>query len=421
MKALLFVNRFSYLSCQGAVIAANTVHWRDSNPLTQLTLSMFVKNIFALILFSLSVFVQAQQILIPAPPQLAASAYILIDAKTGNVLVEHNIDESLSPASLTKMMTSYIVTSEISEGRLNETDLVNISVNAWKMGGSKMFVREGTQVSVIDLLRGVIVQSGNDASVALAEHVAGGEDAFADVMNQTATLMGMDNTHFENATGWPAEGHLTTAKDLATLARAVINDHPEFYGLYAEKYFSYNGINQPNRNRLLFRDASVDGLKTGHTEAAGYCLVASAERDNMRLISVVLGTKSDESRAAETQKLLAYGFRYFENAEIYQAGSTIETTRVWYGKTEQLAVGITDSLVLNIPRGSRKSLDAKLVLNDTLEAPIALGQQLGTLNISLNGTMLAEVPVVALADIEKAGFFARMMDRMKLFIKGFLD
>lgn len=382
---------------------------------------MFTKITYAFILFGLSAFVQAQQILIPAPPRLAATAYLLIDAETGNVLVEHNIDEQLPPASLTKMMTSYIVTSEIAEGRLKESDLVNISVTAWKMGGSKMFVREGTQVSVIDLLRGVIVQSGNDASVALAEHVAGGEGAFADVMNQTAELMGMTNTHFENATGWPAEGHLTTAKDLATLARAVINEHPEFYSLYAEKYFSYNGINQPNRNRLLFRDSTVDGLKTGHTEAAGYCLVASATRENMRLISVVLGTKSDEGRAAETQKLLAYGFRYFENAEIYQAGSTIESTRVWYGKTEQLAVGVADSVLLNIPRGSRKNLDAKLVLNDTVEAPVALGQQLGTLKISLNGSVLTEVPVVALSAIEESGFFARMLDSIKLFIKGFLD
>lgn len=382
---------------------------------------MFTKITYAFILFGLSAFVQAQQILIPAPPQLAATAYLLVDAETGNVLVEHNIDEQLPPASLTKMMTSYIVTSEIAEGRLKESDLVNISVTAWKMGGSKMFVREGTQVSVSDLLRGVIVQSGNDASVALAEHVAGGEDAFADVMNQTAELMGMTNTHFENATGWPAEGHLTTAKDLATLARAVINEHPEFYSLYAEKYFSYNGINQPNRNRLLFRDSTVDGLKTGHTKAAGYCLVASATRENMRLISVVLGTKSDEGRAAETQKLLAYGFRYFENAEIYQAGSTIESTRVWYGTTKQLAVGVADSVLLNIPRGSRKNLDANLVLNDVVEAPVALGQQLGTLKISLNGSVLTEVPVVALSAIEESGFFARMLDSIKLFIKGFLD
>src|SRR5690606_13601838 len=271
----------------------------------------------------------SQQIIIPSPPQLAASGYLLIDADTGAVLVEHNADERLPPASLTKMMSSYIVSEEIESGRISEEDMVNISVKAWRMGGSKMFIREGTQVSVKDLLLGVIVQSGNDATVALAEYVSGSEDAFVDVMNQKAALMGMTSTHFENSTGWPAEGHLTTARDLGILARAIINDHPEHYALYKEKYFVWNDIRQPNRNLLLFRDETVDGLKTGHTEEAGYCLVASAKRNGMRLISVVMGTASENARAAESQKLLAYGFRYYETLSLYNAGTELSKTRVW--------------------------------------------------------------------------------------------
>ncbi|MCP8899400.1 D-alanyl-D-alanine carboxypeptidase family protein [Gilvimarinus xylanilyticus] len=382
---------------------------------------MFAKTIavIAALVFTLSA--SAQQVLIPAPPQLAATAYLLLDAETGEVLVEHNADQQLPPASLTKMMTSYIVTNELDHGRLAEQDMVNISVAAWKMGGSKMFVREGTQVPVIDLLRGVIIQSGNDASVALAEHVAGGEDAFADVMNQTAKLLNMNNTHYVNSTGWPAEGHLTSARDLALLAKAIIEDHPTYYPLYAEKYYEYNGINQPNRNRLLFRDESVDGLKTGHTEAAGYCLVASAQRSDMRLISVVMGTSSENARAAETQKLLAYGFRYFENATVYSAGDELETARIWYGESDQVALTVAKDIRLTIPRGSRGSIEANLQLGETLKAPVTAGQQLGMVTLTLNGETLAEVPAVAVEAVPEAGFFARIIDAIKLFIKGLLS
>ncbi|WP_020208096.1 D-alanyl-D-alanine carboxypeptidase family protein [Gilvimarinus chinensis] len=382
---------------------------------------MFAKLFAVFGVLALAVSTNAQQVLIPAPPQLAASAYLLLDAETGKVLVEHNADEQLPPASLTKMMTSYIVTHELEQGRLGEQDLVNVSVKAWKMGGSKMFVREGTQVPVMDLLRGVIIQSGNDASVALAEHIAGGEDAFADVMNQTASLLGMNNTHYVNSTGWPAEGHLTTARDLALLAKAIIVDHPQYYPLYAEKYFEYNGINQPNRNRLLFRDDSVDGLKTGHTEAAGYCLVASAKRSDMRLISVVMGTSSENSRAAETQKLLAYGFRYFENTTVYRAGEELDSGRIWYGTTDQVVLTVADDIRLTVPRGSRDSIEANLKLPETLKAPVSSGEQLGTVTLSLNGEVLAEVPAVAAEAVEEAGFFARLIDSLKLFIKGLLS
>ncbi|MBU2887612.1 D-alanyl-D-alanine carboxypeptidase [Gilvimarinus agarilyticus] len=372
-------------------------------------------------IFTLSVVAHAQQVLIPAPPQLAATGYLLLDADTGEVLVEHNADEQLPPASLTKMMTSYIVTNELEHGRLGEQDLVNVSVKAWKMGGSKMFVREGTQVPVMDLLRGVIIQSGNDASVALAEHIAGGEDAFADVMNQSARLLGMNNTHFVNSTGWPAEGHLTTARDLALLAKAIIEDHPQYYPLYAEKYFEYNEINQPNRNRLLFRDATVDGLKTGHTEAAGYCLVASAKRNNMRLISVVMGTKTESSRAAETQKLLAYGFRYFENATLYSAGAELESAPVWYGKSDRVALSVDEDVIMTIPRGSRDNIEANLTVAETLKAPIAKGDELGQLILTLNGETLATLPVVASHEVEQAGLFARLIDAIKLFIASLLS
>ncbi len=369
----------------------------------------------AAILMMLTLAVQAQQVIIPAPPGLAASAYLLMDADTGTVLVEHEADMVVPPASLTKMMTSYIVSEEVEQGRISEEDMVNISVKAWQKGGSKMFVREGTQVKLKDLLRGVIIQSGNDASIALAEHVAGSEEGFADIMNQTAAQLGMTSTHFENSTGWPAEGHVTTARDMAILARAVIRDHPEHYDLYKEKYFSYNGINQANRNRLLFRDESVDGLKTGHTEEAGYCLVASAVRRDMRLISVVMGTSSENARAAETEKLLSYGFRYYQTQAIYNAGDELERKRVWYGKQEEVVLGVAEEIRLTIPRGAENSLDAKMHIDETIKAPIAVGDELGSLTIDLKGERLVDVPLVALEPVEEAGFFQRLIDAIKLF------
>lgn len=359
--------------------------------------------------------VQAEQLLIPAPPQLAASGYLLMDANTGEVLVEHNADAPLPPASLTKMMTSYIVSGEIARGNLSEDTMVNISVKAWKMGGSKMFIREGTQVAVKDLLRGVIVQSGNDASVALAEQVAGSEESFVDIMNQQAALLGMASTHFENATGWPAEGHVTTAKDLAKLARALIRDYPEHYKMYAEKYFQYNGINQPNRNKLLFRDPSVDGLKTGHTEEAGYCLVSSAVKDNMRLIAVVMGARSEESRAVESQKLLTYGFRYYQTHQLYSQGDEINIVRIWSGKADNLALGVADDIFLTIPRGAQSDLQATMHLDDIIKAPITAGQELGNVTVELNGRQLLDIPLVAQQAVEQAGLISRVWDNLKLF------
>jgi D-alanyl-D-alanine carboxypeptidase (penicillin-binding protein 5/6) len=342
-----------------------------------------------------------------------------LDANTGKVLVEHNADEQLPPASLTKMMTSYIVASEIHSNKVAEQDQVPISVAAWKMGGSKMFVREGTSVPLIDLLRGVIIQSGNDASVALAEYLAGSEGAFADVMNQQATLLGMTNTTYHNATGWPAEGHLTTARDLSLLARALIQDYPSHYGIYSEKYFEYNGINQPNRNRLLWRDSSVDGLKTGHTEEAGYCLVASAVRKGMRLVSVVMGTRSESARAQESQKLLAYGFRYYETGKVYSAGDVIqENTPVWYGKENKVNLIVPEDVYVTIPRGAKEDLDAKILVDDIIKAPLLDKQELGRLSVSYEGKSVLDLPLVADHAVEEAGLFSRLWDFISLFFKG---
>lgn len=359
--------------------------------------------------------VNAQDIIIPAPPQLAASGYLLIDATTGEVLVEENADVQLPPASLTKMMTSYIVSGEIARGNLQENTMVNISVKAWKMEGSKMFVREGTQVSVGDLMRGVIVQSGNDASVALAEHVAGSESAFADIMNQQAALLGMNSTHYENATGWPAEGHVTTARDLSLLAKALINDHPEHYAIYAEESFEYNNINQPNRNRLLSRDPSVDGLKTGHTEEAGYCLVSSAKKNGMRLIAIVMGTRSDNSRMVESQKLLTYGFRYFQTHQLYSVSDDVSTIRIWSGESEELTLGVAEDIYLTLPRGAQDKLQAQMHIDTIIKAPIKLGQEIGKITVELDDKQILELPLVAKLEIEQAGFFSRIWDSIKLF------
>lgn len=355
------------------------------------------------------------EILIPSPPAIDATAYILVDADSGMVLAEKNSDERLPPASMTKMMTSYIAVHELQAGKAAEDSPVPISVTAWKMGGSKMWVREGTEVPLIDLLRGIIIQSGNDASIAVAEYFAGSETAFAGLMNQYAQEFGMTNSNFENATGWPAEGHLTTARDLATLAKHIIKDHPEYYGLYAEKYYEYNDIRQPNRNKLLWRDQSVDGLKTGHTEEAGYCLAASAKRENTRLIAVVMGTRSEEARARETQKLLGHGFRYYETHKLYSAGQILSTEKVWLGKKDSVELTLAEDLYMTLPRGTQDQIEASLELQEYPEAPIAAGQTMGQLTVSMQGETLAELPLVAVQDVEESGFLGRFFGKIRLF------
>lgn len=360
------------------------------------------------------------QTIIPAAPQLAASSWILMDANSGRILAEHNSDERLPPASLTKLMTAYLVERELNRGTINEDDLVNVSENAWRTGGSKMFIEVGNQIPVEELLHGIIIVSGNDASVAMAEHLAGGEAPFADLMNQHAARLGMNNTHFENATGLPADNHYSTAHDLARLSRHIINDYPEHYAVYSQRHFSYGGIDQPNRNRLLWRDPSVDGLKTGWTEAAGYCLVSSAERDGMRLISVVMGTNSDEARAQEAQKLLSYGFRFYETMKLYERGAVLATPRVWGGDINELRVGVNEEVYMTLPRNRNEELRARLNLHSDLQAPIAVGDDVGTLEVYLGEEMIGERQLVALENVEEGGLFKRLFDQVQRFFSGLI-
>jgi D-alanyl-D-alanine carboxypeptidase (penicillin-binding protein 5/6) len=367
------------------------------------------------------------QSLRPAEPEIAAKAWILIDANTGKVILEKNADQRLPPASLAKMMTTYLVSNEIAQQRLREDTEVLISDNAWELGGAKtdgstMFLSPRSKVSVIDLMHGVIIQSGNDAAIALAEQVAGGEYAFADLMNQQAELLGMNNTQYMNSTGLPAEGMYTSAKDLSLMAQAIISDHPEYYKIYAKKYFQHNNINQPNRNRLLWRDKSVDGLKTGYTKEAGYCLVSSAVRRDMRLIAVVLGAQNVESRARESQRLLSYGFRYFDTQTVYAAGEIIKANaKLWYGAEQFLNLTIADDVALTFPRGSEKNLEASITLNEVIKAPISAGQILGELSISLDSELLSTVPLIAEKDISQSSIFSRLLDWVILFFTDLLS
>jgi D-alanyl-D-alanine carboxypeptidase (penicillin-binding protein 5/6) len=381
--------------------------------MTALTIRRFLVSLFLLAMLPLAA--QAQQVLIPSPPQINALSYVLMDPASGDIIMESNSHERLPPASLTKMMTAYIVERELDENRLSLEEMVPISVKAWKTGGSRMFIQEGSKVSVEDLLRGVIIQSGNDASVALAEHVAGSEGAFADVMNQQSRLLGMEDTRFETATGLPRDDQYSTAYDLALLASAIINDYPENYPLYAEKHFTYNNIRQPNRNSLLWRDPSVDGLKTGHTEEAGYCLVASASRNDTRLIAVVMGADSSEARAREIQKMLNYGFRYYQTAHLFDSGESLLQSRVWGGERDQINLGLASDMVLTIPRGVRDSLESVVEVDAVIKAPVSAGDELGTVTISFDGEVLAERPLVAIESAPEGGFFKRLVDAVKLF------
>lgn len=358
--------------------------------------------------------------IIPPPPAVAASSYLLMDADTQKVLVEHNMHEPLPPASLTKIMTAFIAEVELEAGRISLRDQVPISVRAWEMPGSRMFVREGTSVALEDLLRGVIIQSGNDASVAIAEHVAGSESAFADMMNQQAALLGMNNTQYQNATGLPAPDHYTTAWDLALLTQALIRRFPEHYAIYSERSFLFNDIEQPNRNRLLWRDRTVDGVKTGHTEEAGYCLVASALRDGMRLISVVMGTESEEARMRESQKLLSFGFRYFETQRLYEAGVPLRTADLWYGAADSVELGVAEDVFVTIPRGAYEQIEAELEVPRVIEAPLAAGDELGELRLSLHGESILRVPLVSLQTVDEAGIFTRLWHAIYLFFSNLL-
>ena len=349
---------------------------------------------------------------VPAQPKLAADSFLLIDFHSGRVLAEKNIHKKVEPASITKLMTAYVIYKEIDAGRLSVDEEVLISKKAWRMQGSKMFVEVGKKVKVDDLLKGIIVQSGNDATVAMAEHIAGTESAFADYMNQYARALGMNDTNFVNSTGWPHKNHLTTAADLARLARALIREFPVQYQRYSEKEYTYNGIRQYNRNKLLWRDKDVDGIKTGHTDSAGYCLVASAMRDDMRLISVVLGTSSEKVREAASQSLLSYGFRFYESNKLYSAGESLNTARIWKGANSELNLGLEDDLYVTIPRGQYKNLDAVMDVSANIEAPVNKGQQLGNVVVTFAGEEMVSQPLIALQSVERGSFFQRTKDQI---------
>lgn len=357
------------------------------------------------------------EILTPSPPTITASSYILQDANTGKVLAENNADAKLAPASLTKILTVYVVFKEIKSGHLKLDDLVTISQNAWQTSGSKMFVEVNGQVKVEDLLKGVIIQSGNDASVALAEHVAGNEATFAELMNQHAARLGMNNSHFENSDGLPSDGHYTSARDLAILSAALIKDFPEYYPWFSQKEFTYNKITQHNRNLLLSRDQSVDGIKTGHTDEAGYCLVASALRNGMRLISVVMGTESENARANANQTLLNYGFRFFESHRLYEGNKGINEVRIWKGAAETLPVGLSEDLFVTIPSRSYKDLKATVDVNQKIIAPIKAGDKLGLVTVVLKNETIATKDLVALKDVEEGGIFRRLYDSVVMLIR----
>ena len=356
---------------------------------------------------------------VPPPPELAAKSWVLMDAASGSVLVDQQGSQRLPPASLTKLMTSHVAALEMQRGRLKETDLVNISEKAWRMGGSKMFVKVGNQVSVHDLMRGIIVQSGNDASIALAEHIAGGEDTFASMMNQEGKRLGLSNTHFVNATGWPDPNHYSSALDMARLARAIILEDPVHYALYAEKEFVWNDIKQPNRNLLLWRDPTVDGLKTGHTEEAGYCLVASGKRDGQRLIAVVFGTESEQARANETAKLLGYGFNFFDSKTFFKKGETVQAVDIWKGAARTINAGVAADFSAALPKRASGEYQTRIVLaKGDVVAPVAAGAALGRIElVSADGKVVTQAPLVALEAVEEGGFFRRSWDSIRLFFR----
>jgi D-alanyl-D-alanine carboxypeptidase (penicillin-binding protein 5/6) len=379
------------------------------------------RMIICLVLALLAIFstnlLLAAAAIIPRAPEIAATSYILLDAKTGHIIVEQNADEALPPASLTKIMTAYIAVEEILSGNLRLDDEVHISEKAWRMEGSKMFVGVNTRVSVGDLLRGIIIQSGNDASVAIAEHIAGSEEAFADMMNQYSEVLGLTSSFFMNSSGLDTELYYNTmsARDLAILARATITRHGQYYPIYAEREFTYNDIRQSNRNTLLFRDRNVDGMKTGWTDAAGYCLVASAERDGMRLISVVMGTASEEARAIQTQKLLTYGFRYFETHKLYDANQILTNVPVFSGKQNAVDLGISEEVYITIPRGQAEAMTATVDVDEIIRAPLDKSQVMGVVRVVLNNDILYHGDVIAMQEVERGGMLKRFIDWLSLF------
>jgi len=382
-------------------------------PFVQNPVMQKFRSLLFLLLLSLSVVASAQQL--PTPPALAAKSWLLIEAASGQELAAQAPDQRLDPASLTKLMTAYLSFAALKQGTLKVDQPVPVSQKAWKTGGSRMFIQVGTQVKVEDLLKGMIVQSGNDACVALAEAIAGDEENFAQMMNREAQRLGMKGSSFRNSSGLPDPQHYTTARDLATLAGALIRDFPDEYAkYYSLKEFRYNNITQPNRNRLLWIDPTVDGLKTGHTEAAGYCLVSSAKRGPRRLLSVVLGAPSDSVRAQESLKLLNYGFQFYDAVQVYAKNEEVSTLKVWKGTASSVKLGFVNDLVIAVPKGFGPKIRTELVSQQPLIAPVAQGQVLGTLKVSFDGKPFADYPVLALDAVPSAGIIGRMVDTVRL-------
>ncbi|MEP7208664.1 MAG: D-alanyl-D-alanine carboxypeptidase family protein [Casimicrobiaceae bacterium] len=374
-----------------------------------------MRFVLAVLLFPLvsTVFAQAP---LPAP-SINAAAYVLLDVTSGQVLVAQNENERRDPASLTKLMTAYLAFGALRDNTITGSQMVNVSTAAWKAEGSRMFIEPRKAVSVDELLRGMIVQSGNDASIALAELVAGSESAFAERMNAEAKRLGLANTHFTNATGLADPQHYSTAADMARLAAAVIRDFPDYYPLYSMKEYRYNNISQPNRNRLLWTDPYVDGMKTGHTEAAGWCLVAAAKRGQRRLLSVVLGAASDAARASESQKLINYGFQAFDTVQLYQPGQTISSLRVWKGADKEVPAGFVAEHYLTVPKGRADRLAVSMTAVEPLTAPVTRGQRIGAVRVGFDNKQVAEFPLVALKDVPLGSFFARTWDTVRLWFK----
>jgi len=369
---------------------------------TLLLCSFFLQTVFA------------RSNMIPTSPKIKAKGYFLVDYNSGHVLAEKNADTRMEPASLTKMMSSYVVAHAIENGGFELDEPVLISKKAWRMKGSRMFIEVGKKIKLEQLLKGMIVQSGNDATIALAEHIAKTEKAFVAMMNDHARNLGMRDTHFANATGLPEKNHYSTPRDLATLGNALIRDFPSHYEYYSIKTFRHNKIKQQNRNKLLWVNEFADGIKTGHTNSAGYCLVGSALKDNMRITSVVLGTKSKKSRITESDKLLSYGFRFFETHRLYSAYEPLTTVRIWKGDIEQLPIGLAEDLFITIPKGRYKNLSARMNINAEIVAPAKKGQKFGEVTIKLGSTEYARQELISLADVVPASFWRSLMDAIRM-------
>ncbi len=387
------------------------------NPFKKCTLFLF----FSLLFINFQVSAESPELSTPSVPTIDAAAYILQDYHTGKVLAENNADAKLAPASLTKIMTVYVVFTELSNGHLHLEDMVTISEKAWKTSGSRMFIELGNQVKVEDLLKGVIIQSGNDASVALAEHVGGNEETFAEMMNQHAIRLGMANSHFKNSDGLPVEDHYTTARDLAILTTALIKEFPDYYRWFSQKEFTFNKITQQNRNKLLSRDESVDGVKTGFTDDAGYCLVASALREDMRLISVVMGAKSANARANENQTLLNYGFRFYESHRLYQGKTALNEARVWKGASKTISLGLAEDIYVTIPRRQYKDLKAVINVDKKITAPVADGAKLGSVKVTLKDEVVINKDLVALKAVDQGNIFQRLSDSVMMMMENSED